>query len=83
MWFAALSNYRRTPWFGKFVEKLLLGSPEVLGLLLENPFSDKPPRYIRAKLYDYKFTDWETKWRQGNWWQRTETGLYLPVVSLR
>ena len=83
MWFAALSNYRRTTWFGKFIEKLLLGSPEVLGLLLENPFSDKPPRYIRAKLYDYKFTDWGTKRGQGDWWQRTETGVYLPVVSLR
>lgn len=83
MWFAALSNYRRTPWFAKFVEKLLLGSPEVLSLLLENPFSDKPPRYIRAKLYDYKFTDWETKRRQGDWWQRRETGFYIPAVSLR
>ena len=83
MWFAALSNYRRTPWFGKFIEKLLLSSPEVLGLLLENPFPDDPPRYIRAKLYDYKFTDWETNRGQGDWWQRTEKGLYLSIVSLR
>ena len=56
MWFAALGDYRQNPWFGQFCERLLQGSPEVLALLKKNPFPDKPPRLIRAELYDYTFT---------------------------
>ena len=45
----------RAPWFFRFEQRLLEGSPAVLGLLAENPFSDHPPRYVRARLYLYKF----------------------------
>lgn len=83
MWFAALGSYRTNRWFVEFIERLLQGSPEVLGLLEENPFPDAPPRYIRAVLYDYQFTDFDTKQAEGAWWRREWKGLYLPVVSLR
>lgn len=83
MWFAALGSYRTNRWFVEFMERLLRGSPEVLGLLEENPFPETPPRYIRAVLYDYKFTDFDTKQAEGAWWRRERKGLYLPVVSLR
>ena len=83
MWFAALGSYRTNRWFMEFIERLLQGSPEVLGLLEENPFSRAPPRYIRAVLYDYHFTDFDTKQAEGTWWRRERKGLYLPEVSLR
>ena len=39
LWFAALAGDCRTqPWFIRFEQKLLEGSPEVLALLGENPF---------------------------------------------
>ena len=70
-------------WFLNWVnEALLEGKPAVLGLLAENPFADAPPRYVRARLYDYRFADGEEK-RAGRWWQRREKGLYCPVVSLK
>ena len=84
MWFAALrGNYRNTPWFINFMVRLLQGSPEVLALLEKNPFPDSPPRYIRAVLYDYHFTDLATKRTEGTWWRRKRKGLYLSPVSLR
>ncbi len=82
MWFAALGDYQSNPWFVQFVLRLLQGSPEVLALLAHNPFPDRPPRYIRAELYDYDFTDPATLASSGAWWRRELIGLYLPPVAL-
>jgi len=83
MWFAALGTYREAPWFLRFCEQLLRGSPDVLALLADNPFPRHPPRYIRATRYDYHFTDLATKRAEGAWWRRSPKGLYCPVLSLR
>ena len=83
MWFAALSSYQNNPWFINFCVRLLQGSPEVLALLKINPFPDNPPRYIRAVVYDYHFTDFAERRAEGTWWQRELKGLYCPILSLR
>jgi predicted DCC family thiol-disulfide oxidoreductase YuxK len=83
MWFAALSDYRDNPWFVNFCVRLLQGSPEVLALLERNPFPNAPPRYIRAVVYTYHFTDFATRRKTGAWWRREPIGNYLPAVSLR
>ena len=83
MWFAALGNYRENPWFVNFAVKLLEGSAEVRGLLEADPFGGRAPRYVRAVLYDYSFTDAEERRRTGNWWKREAKGLYLPAVGLK
>ena len=82
MWFAALS-YRNAPWFQQFAVHLLEGSPDVLRLLRSNPFPDQPPTLIRANVYDYHFTDSETRRSTGGWWTRQYLGEYLPPVSLK
>jgi len=82
MWFAALGNYQQNPWFGWFMRRLLEGSPDVLSLLERNPFPDAPPRFVRAVLYDYKFTDAKTRRETGAWWQRGEPRIYAPPMSL-
>jgi predicted DCC family thiol-disulfide oxidoreductase YuxK len=83
MWFAALSDYRTNPWFVTFCERLLEGSPEVVGLLAKNPFPDHPPRYVRAMTYQYRFSTWEEHRNTGAWWHREPHGEYLPPVGLR
>ena len=84
MWFAALQgSYQRTPWFLNFMGALLQGKSEVLQLLAENPFPDTPPRYVRATLYDYRFTDLATKRSEGTWWHREWKSMYCPAISLR
>ena len=83
MWFAALGNYRSNPWFVNFAVKLLEGSPQVAQLLASNPFPRQPPRFVRATLYEYTFTDFEERRRTGAWWKRESRGVYLPAVGLR
>ena len=81
MWFAALGDYRSNPWLARTMQRLLEGSPETLALLGSNPFPDKPPRQIRAVLYDYRFTR-RTDTDSGAWWHREPIGPYSPVLTL-
>jgi predicted DCC family thiol-disulfide oxidoreductase YuxK len=83
MWFAALGTYQSNQWFVGFALRLLEGSEPVENLLATNPFPDHPPRYIRATLADYKFTDFATRRRTGAWWLVEPRGQYLPPVGLR
>lgn len=82
MWFAALGSYEDNPWFLHLAERLLEGSNEVLALLESNPFPERPPRFVRAVLYDYRFTTPSEKSQTDDWWSREQLGLYLPAVSL-
>jgi hypothetical protein len=78
MWFAALGRRGQDePWFLRFEERLLEGTPQVLALLRE-PHHARRPRYIRARLFQYQFT----RGRSGDWWERLELGLYCPPMSL-
>jgi Lipase maturation factor len=67
------------PWTLNLVWKLLHNDPGAIGLFSNNPFPNKPPRYVRAVLYIYAFAP------PGNpahaWWNRKELGLWLPPLS--
>jgi hypothetical protein len=78
MWFAALAPAQRSRWLAPLVDRLLEGSPDVLGLFAANPFADRPPRAVRAVLYDYRFTSREERAATGAWWKRNELGPFLP-----
>jgi hypothetical protein len=82
MWFAALGDYRQNPWFVSLLERLLRNTPEVTRLLARNPFPEIRPRYIRARVYEYRFTNWAEHRATGAWWKREESGEYLPAISL-
>jgi lipase maturation factor 1 len=82
MWFAALEDPRQLRWFWRFLQKLLENDPAVTRLLERNPFPAKPPTYLRAQFYNYRYADPAEK-AQGRWWNRRSLGLYAPVVSLK
>jgi hypothetical protein len=67
----------------RLLERMLEGSPDVLALLRDNPFPDRPPQYVRALLYDYRMTDRETHRETGAWWRRELLGTYVPALALR
>ncbi len=83
MWFAAMSSPARHEWFLPLVVKLLEGDRATLALLRQNPFPDRPPTFVRARLYRYRFTTREERRHGGAWWVRTLVGEYLPPVELR
>lgn len=82
MWFAALGAAEDNGWFDSLCTRLLEGSPDVLRLLSYDPFGGRPPKYVRALLYQYHFADWQTRRTQGVWWTRELLGVYLPPTSL-
>jgi hypothetical protein len=65
-----------------FLQRLLENSPEVTALLGSNPFPDKPPVYVRAKLYLYRYSSPEEKEKTGAWWVRQQQGIYYPAIAL-
>jgi predicted DCC family thiol-disulfide oxidoreductase YuxK len=67
MWFAALGTVRENPWTINLMARLLEGSPAVTALLYSNPFADRPPKYVRAQLYEYRFADQHTHSLTGQW----------------
>jgi predicted DCC family thiol-disulfide oxidoreductase YuxK len=81
MWFAALGTASENPWFSRFIDRLLENSPEVTALLESNPFPRQPPRYVRALLYDYRYSSPEEKKATGAWWVRQPEGIYYPAVT--
>jgi predicted DCC family thiol-disulfide oxidoreductase YuxK len=81
MWFAALDSRWQEEWFASFLRRLLEGSPPVVSLLATNPFPDRPPSYVRAELYDYRFADPQAH-ALGQWWVRRWEREYFPAVGL-
>jgi hypothetical protein len=83
MWFAALSPGYAEPWFGALVERLLENDRDTLRLLRRSPFPrDEPPRYVRARLFRYRYTTWRELRETGACWERTFVREYLPPTRL-
>ncbi|HKJ34766.1 MAG TPA: lipase maturation factor family protein [Balneolales bacterium] len=83
MWFAALMPYNRPLWFQRFILRILQNDRPTLKLIRTNPFQDKPPRFVRARLFLYQYTTLKERKESGNWWKRTYLQDYLRPVSLK
>jgi hypothetical protein len=81
LWFASLERWQQSPWVVLTEERLLEGSPSVLGLFREDPFRGKRPAMVRTVLWQYWFTDLDTKRKTGAWWRRKELGPFSPGVT--
>ena len=81
MWFAALGTFSENRWVGNLMYRLLTGDPTVIKLLNPPPFT-KPPRYMRALLYNYTFTTPPERARTGAVWKRQLQGTWFGPVSL-
>jgi hypothetical protein len=81
LWFASLGPWQQNPWVIHAEERLLEGSPDVLALFRSDPFAGKPPRQVRAVLWQYWFTDREERRATGRWWRRQLLGPWGPGVE--
>jgi len=82
MWFAALNPEGAREWLVPLLRHLLVGTPEVLALLGENPFPGAPPRYVRLVYYRYRFSTPTERATRGAWWQRERVGYLTAPLSL-
>jgi hypothetical protein len=87
MWFAALGSINQNPWLLRLAIQLLKNNSDVLALIdkqSNTAFQFKPPTFIRANAYDYKFTQYTTNNNHTVqlWWQRKFDHEYFPMFSL-
>uniref|UniRef100_A0AAY4D3T9 Lipase maturation factor n=1 Tax=Denticeps clupeoides TaxID=299321 RepID=A0AAY4D3T9_9TELE len=85
MWQAAHAPRDRSPWFTVLVLRLLQGRRDVVHLLQVDegryPFHQSPPRFIRAKLYRYRFTQRRADGTESpQWWTRRYVDDFYPTV---
>ena len=83
MWFAAFQNYQHNPWLVHLAAKMLKNDPIVDSLLLKNPFQgQKPPKFIRARHYQYNFSKlWGKESNQGRDSKMSCKHLLLHIYS--
>jgi len=82
-WFAAMSSAAAHPWLLTLAVRLLEGDPATRRLLgRPDPFPDRPPALVRARLYRYRFTTPAERRSTGAWWSRELLGEYLPPLRL-
>jgi len=81
LWFAAMSPISENRWVLNLAQRVLQGS--VYGFFEKNPFENHPPRYLRARLYHYHFTDFKQKAQSGDWWWRDNGREYFPPLELK
>jgi lipase maturation factor len=82
IWFIPLSPLYRGDWFLQFLVRLLEGDAATLRLLRRNPFPDRPPALVRARLFHYRFSTWRELRETGHWWVRTLDEEYIPPFGL-
>jgi hypothetical protein len=81
LWFASLTSWQDAPIVPLTEERLLENDAHVLELFRGNPFPERPPRYVRAVLWQYWFTTVAEKRAQGVWWRREYLGTYAPTAE--
>jgi hypothetical protein len=81
MWFAALGEFDSESWFQDFCARLLEADTTVIALLARDPFAGRKPQFVRAILYQYRFSSWRERHADGVWWVRERLGNYSPVMT--
>lgn len=82
LWFVGITPRYGQQWFVPFVARLLEGDRDTLRLLRHDPFPDRPPTWVRADLYRYRFTTRAERKETGAWWVRTREEPMLRPVRL-
>jgi hypothetical protein len=82
MWVGSSKRLYRPPWFDNLCFRLLQGRPEVTRLMQAGPFANKPPKFLRAILYEYRFVDGATRKTTGAWWTRVPIDEVLRPTTV-
>lgn len=70
-------------WFVPFLRRLLEADRATLALLAHDPFDGARPRWVRARMYRYRFATPAERPRDGVRWVRADLGLLVDVQDLR
>lgn len=79
LWQAALGDFRREPWVIRVVDDLLRENRDVTSLFARDPFVTRPPRFVRAERYRYRFASGS----EPPYWRRERIGEYVRPFSTK
>lgn len=80
LWFVPLGAARE-PWFAQLLAHLLAADRRILRLLRDDPFDGRPPRWIRVRMFRYRFARREEHRATGATWVRHELYELVTPVS--
>ncbi len=83
MWFAALGDWRQSPWLFDLMGAMGEGRAPVLALFAEDPFPGDPPNYLRARIHRYRFSTRDEAAATGLTWVTEDLGAFGPVLQRR
>jgi hypothetical protein len=83
MWFIPLSPRYAESWFLTFLVRLLEADRPTLALLHRDPFDGKPPAWVRARLFEYRFSTRAERRAGAPIWHRELISGYVRPISLR
>ncbi len=83
MWFAGISPSQHERWLRPLLARLLRADPDTRRLLGHDPFGADPPRWVRARVEEYRFTTRAERRATGAWWVRTPVGTAIAPLRLR
>lgn len=84
MWFVPLSPGYGRGWLDALVQRLLVADPGILGLLAHDPMRGEPPRAVRGRLVDYRYSTRDERRDTGQWWITGDSHLLFgPVEATR
>lgn len=81
MWFAALGRFEQNRWLQSLFLRVFENQPEVMQFFVWNPFENRAPRFLRARLYQYEFESPEEILENGKWWKRELINEYSPTFK--
>ncbi len=82
MWFLPLGR-SLDDWFTMLLARLLQADAQTLALLRVDPFDGRPPRWVRAVSYRYRFASREERRKNGVVWVRDRRREVVGAAELR
>lgn len=82
MWFLALGSRAQLRWFEPFLFRLLAADPATLRLLAHDPFDGDRPAWVRARIFDYRYSSWRELRTEKVWWVRSPAGTLVDPLQL-
>ena len=81
MWFLPLGTVHER-WFHRLLQKLLEADPATLRLLRVDPCAGVRPRWIRVRIYHYRFATHAEYRATRQRWIRTPMRIVIPAIGL-
>ncbi|QGH70215.1 lipase maturation factor family protein [Pseudactinotalea sp. HY158] len=82
MWFLALGSRAQLRWFERLLRRLLQADPATLRLLAHDPMDGARPAWVRARVFDYRYSTWAELRSRRQWWVRREAYVLVDPIRL-